>query len=284
MGWDAFVFGDLVFPKGGIEAWKKLVIEEGLYGDEWTRSTMLGEPTETMTVADMLAKLDDHRRWCEEEYPGPDHQTVDIDGNRLSLRGYINEDDFQYYRGNIATMLRVAEKVGATGEYAAIANDDLAGELLVLEDGTSRIEPFGVNTGGDPSEGKDYWAIIEGLFRRVAEKMKESADLPAYETSAKSAVPAKAKAHAKKKAAPAKKAGPAKKKAGPAKKKAAPAKKAAPTKKKAGPAKKKAAPAKKKAEPANKAVPAKKKAASAKKAAPVKKAAPTKKKPAKRGR
>ena len=281
MGWDAFVFGDLVFPKGGIDAWKKLVIEEGLYGDEWTSSTMLGEPTETMTVADMLAKLDDHRRWCEEEYPGPDHQTVDIEGNHLTLRGYINEDDFQYYRGNIATMLRVAEKVGATGEYAAIANDDLAGERLVLEDGTSRIEPFGVNTGGDLSEGKDYWAIIEGLFRRVAEKMKESADLPAYETSAKSAPPAKAKGLAKKKAAPAKKAVPAKKKA-------APAKKAAPTKRKAAPSKK-VAPAKKKAATANKAAPAKTKAASAKKAAkkraaPAKTAAPTKKKPAKRGR
>ncbi len=253
MGWDAFVFGDLVFPKGGIEAWKKLVIREGLYGDEWTSSTMLGDPTETMTVADMLAKLADHRRWCEEEYPGPDHQTVDIEGNRLSLRGYINEDDFRYYQGNIATMLRVAEKVGATGEYAAIANDDLAGERLVLEDGASRFEPFGVNTGGDPSDGQDYWAIVEGLFRRVAEKMKESANLPAYEMSAKKAAPKKAPA----KEAPATKA--------PAKK--APAKKAAAAKKapaKKAPAKK--APAKK-AVPAKKAAPAKRIAASEKKKA-----------------
>jgi hypothetical protein len=214
MGWDAVLFGELEFPKGGVEAWKALVVEEGLYADKaWKQSAMMGDPVEATTVAGVLAKLEDHRRWCEEKYPGPDHQRVQIEGDRVSLRAYINEDDFRYWCGNIATMVRVADKVGATGEYVALANDEMAGERLVLTGGKSRCEPIDLREmmgGGDaPESDLDYAAIVEEIFATTSEKLERLAE--------KRGAPAKA-------AAPKARTAPAKK---PAKKTAAkPAKKA----------------------------------------------------------
>ncbi len=169
MGWDAFLFGELTFPRGGIEAWKTLVIKEGLYKDKvWKASSMMGDPSETATVAEMLVKLEDHARWCDEEYAGPDHQRVRIDGDRVSVRAYINEDDFRYWAGNIATMLRLGEKVGATGEYVALANDGNDGERLTLTGGTSRCELVdGLAVMTDDA----YQAIIRELFDTTTDKM-----------------------------------------------------------------------------------------------------------------
>ena len=199
MGWDALLFGELTFPQGGIDAWKRLVIQEGLYRDKaWKQSSMMGEPTDTVSVAEMLEKLEDHARWCEDEYPGPDHQRVTVDGNRVSVRACINEDDFRSWAGNIATMLRLAEKVGATGEYVALANDANDAERLVLANGASRcerIDGVAVMTGEGLDTALDYAGIVEEIFRRTQEKVQgvmagHAAKAPSTKAPAKKA-PAK---------------------------------------------------------------------------------------------
>jgi hypothetical protein len=190
------VFGELTFPAGGVEAWKKLTVAAGTYKDKaWKKSAWLGDPTETTTVAAMLVALEKHSVWCATKYTGPDHMHVAIEGNCVTVRGYLNEDDFRHWCGNLATMLRAAEKVGASGEYVAIANDDLAGERLVLAGGKScceRVDLMGTMTGGDvPESALDYRLILSELEATTTAKLR-----PAAEPSA-----AKKKAAAKKRSA-----------------------------------------------------------------------------------
>lgn len=212
MGWDALLFGELEFPKGAVAQWKELVVEEGLFKDRvWKNSRWMGDPSETTTVAGMLAKLEDHSRWCDREYKGPDYQFVRIDGDRVTMRAYINEDDFRSWRGDVATMFRVGEKVGAKGEYVAIANDDMSGERLVLDGKASRCEPIDlipVFAGGEVPEGAlDYAAIIEETIQAMTTRIRKKSG-PAKKTPAKKAAKKAKMALAKK--APGKK-GPAKK-------------------------------------------------------------------------
>lgn len=169
MGWSALLFGEIEFPPGGVEAWRALPLEPGVFSEKaWKRSRWMGDPAERTTVAGVLAKLAEHARWCDEVLRIGDHQSLRIDGDRLSLRASLNEDDFRGYAGDIATMLRLATKVGARGEYVAVAADDLAGERLVLDAVGSRLEPvdlMGAMTGGEvPASSLDYAAVLEELF------------------------------------------------------------------------------------------------------------------------
>ena len=228
MGWDAMLFGDLKFPPGGVAAWKELVIEDGLYKD-WKKWTMMGDPGATTTVAGLIAQLEDHARWCTDEYDGADVQHVTVDGDGVTVRAYINEDDFRHWGGLIATMMRVAEKVGGEGEYVAVPNDEMAGERLVIRGGKSHVEPIDLVPAmmDDAVEGGlPYRAILDEIMASVAAKMERVHGLPRAIAQPQKAAPqsaAPAKAAPKKPAAPKKKAAP--------KTKAAPKKPAAPKKK-----------------------------------------------------
>ncbi|MBK6578178.1 MAG: hypothetical protein IPG17_18655 [Sandaracinaceae bacterium] len=182
MGWNALLFGELEFPPEGVETWTALIVEPGEFKDKaWKRSPWMGDPTESTTVAGVLAKLAEHSRWCEEELRMADHQSVRIEGNRLSIRASINEDDFRSYAGDIATMLRLAARVGARGEYVAIAGDDMAGERLVLDAKGSHCEPvdlMGALTGGEvPESTLDYASVIPELFATTAAAAKRHAEI-----------------------------------------------------------------------------------------------------------
>lgn len=174
MGWDAILFAELTFPPGGIEAWRDLEMEESTYED-WSDVPLMAGVTDTTTVAAVIAKLEEHSRWCAEVYRGPDHQRLVIDGDGVSFRAYINEDDYGSYSGDIATLFRLGERVGAKGEYVVLANDCMSGDRIVLAGGKSRLEQVDfveMLSGGAPPEGDlDYQGILDDILDVTQKKV-----------------------------------------------------------------------------------------------------------------
>ncbi|MFO0714159.1 MAG: hypothetical protein U0353_30155, partial [Sandaracinus sp.] len=181
MGWNALLFGDLELPPGALDRWRTLRIEEGLYRD-WARSSMMGEPAHELTVEELIEKLADHARWCDETYDGPDHQRLTLTERSVSLRAQINEDDFRYWNGLVATMFRLGEKVGAEGEYLALASDEMAGERLVISGGTSRHERVDLvdemMRRGGPSGVFPYQPILDEISAVTSARLQARAATP----------------------------------------------------------------------------------------------------------
>jgi hypothetical protein len=181
MGWNALLFGDLELPPGALDRWRTLRIEEGLYRD-WARSSMMGEPAHELTVEELIEKLAYHARWCDETYDGPDHQRLTLTERSVSLRAQINEDDFRYWNGLVATMFRLGEKVGAEGEYLALASDEMAGERLVISGGTSRHERVDLvdemMRRGGPSGVFPYQPILDEISAVTSARLQARAAAP----------------------------------------------------------------------------------------------------------
>ena len=167
MGWSAILAADVEFENGTIEAWKALAIDDASY-HTWGPLTAVAPPGVAATVGESLARLDEMARGAIE---AGDQLALTWHGNTLRVRGDINEDDYRSIARDLATVLRVAERVGARGQYLALANDGNDGERTVIADDTSRVESIVLHEvlSGAATEpgGVDYAAVIEEIFASV---------------------------------------------------------------------------------------------------------------------
>lgn len=176
MGWDALLFAELKFPNGGVNAWKKLALDESTYEGD-TDDQWIGTPGKAGTVAELLAELADYQQHGEKT-PGGDWLELTVSGDEVALRAMINEDDFRYWQGTVGNVLRIAEKVSARGEYVVVANDDMLGARIVLDgEGGSRVEEFSLSEllageGAPEDASLDYATIVEEMFAKMNAKLE----------------------------------------------------------------------------------------------------------------
>jgi len=207
MGWSAILAADIEFENGTIDAWKALAIDDASY-EKWGPLTAVAPRGVAATVGESLARLDEMARGCA-ALGGHDQLALTWHGRTLRVRGDINEDDYR----SIARDLATVQRVGARGQYLALANDGNDGERTVIEGGTSRVESIALHdvlsgAATDPG-GVDYAAVIEEIFASVQSAMMNppkkkaaAAKKPAPKKPAVKKAAVKSKPASKKRAAP----------------------------------------------------------------------------------
>src|SRR5262245_52378634 len=105
------IFGDLTFPRERLDEWRALSIDGRVFPDwppafEWTQAAA----DELVTVG---AWLDD----CARYEPGERlFLRVAFGPAAVSFRGVLAEPDYDHYRRELATIVRLAGLVGAAGQ------------------------------------------------------------------------------------------------------------------------------------------------------------------------
>ena len=173
MSWGAILAADIRFEHGTIDAWKALAIDDASY-EEWGPVTEAAPPGVAATVRESLVRVDEMSRGCA-ALGGTDQLALTWEGSTLRVRGYLNEDDYRSIARDLATVLRVAERVGARGQYIVLA---------VLSGAAT--EPDGV----------DYAIVVNEIVASIQSAMAHPPEKPV----AKKKAPAAKKPVAKKKA------------------------------------------------------------------------------------
>ncbi len=198
MSWGAILAADIRFEHGTIDAWKALAIDDASY-EEWGPVTEAAPPGVAATVRESLVRVDEMSRGCA-ALGGTDQLALTWEGSTLRVRGYLNEDDYRSIARDLATVLRVAERVGARGQYIVLADDNNDGERTVLQDGASRVEPIDVlavlSGAATEPDGVDYAIVVNEIVASIQSAMAHPPEKPV----AKKKAPAAKKPVAKKKA------------------------------------------------------------------------------------
>lgn len=170
MGWNAIVAGDVEVDEAQVEAWKALAIGDASFRS-WGPLTTRTPAGVAGTVDEALSRLEDFARACESAGTG-DWLELAWSGGRLSARGYLNEDDYRAIGRELATVLRIAEKVGGRGQLLVLADDGADGERTILDEGPSRHEPIAMHeVFGGAAIGPldvDYVGVVNEMFERRA--------------------------------------------------------------------------------------------------------------------
>lgn len=201
MGWNAVLAADVELPPDRVETWRALAIDDARFRS-WGPLTARTPPGVGGTVLTQLSSLERFGRACEEAGTG-EFLELRWEGSRFSVRGYVNEDDYRAIGRQLATVVRIAEKVGGRGQLLVLADDGADGERTILDGGESRYEAiamhdvFGGGAAG-PLE-VDYASVVNELFERRASAPLETPEKKAApkKTAPKTTTPKKANVAAK---------------------------------------------------------------------------------------
>ncbi len=178
MGWQGYAVAELRFPPGGVETWKAFSLgKAGYRPDDWP-SLIQGSVTDR-TIAAELDELVGHEVWLRKQRT-PTIEWVDskLEGDRYQLRLWLNEDDFRAHAPEVATMLRLAERIpGASGlaVFGGYGIDESV--VLRIRAGTCTLEDLSEPDAGWPLPQQDDPFIIsievDAITSRAEEAMLE---------------------------------------------------------------------------------------------------------------
>lgn len=123
------VYGELRFPTGGVARWRAGPVDPGSFPES-------DEPDldiEVMSVDDVLASLPD-------ELVAGDAIDVRLDGDTVTVRGAVGDDDLGAWQLRLAPALRTAAAHAATGEIFLADTGGRDAERLTIGSGSSRFD------------------------------------------------------------------------------------------------------------------------------------------------
>jgi hypothetical protein len=132
------VFGELEFPPGRIEEWRKLTVDGRLFRD-WPEAFEWRAVTDDELVG-VGTWLDDCARY--EPDRGRLFLRLERAGDRISLRGTLDQSDYEAHKRELATIVRLAGLAGARGQliFASQQEERFAlGYRIDVRDGTSSM-------------------------------------------------------------------------------------------------------------------------------------------------
>lgn len=161
-GWDAWVFGDLTFPSGALDKWKKARVSPADWESvpAWLAPTLAADTTPTRIAQDM--------KWWEpslSRYIGtPDVASLSLVDGSASFRAYLTAPWFQHFAGELFAAALSAAHFGASGTVVFSDVVTAKGWTLRLGDGAPRLEPIDWTGPVDPAlatlgEDAHEWAL-----------------------------------------------------------------------------------------------------------------------------
>jgi hypothetical protein len=198
MGWNAILAADLELPAGALGAWKALAFDDRTY-DDWGPLTSRTPSSGASTVGGTLAQLDAFGEACARG--GVDMFRLTQGEGTIQLRALLNEDDYRSIGREVATILRLAARVGARGQFLVLADDGCDGERTVLDGDEGSAESITLaevyeGAAAGPTD-VDYAAVVDEIFAFVANpisaptKKAPAKKAPAKKPPAKRATPKK---------------------------------------------------------------------------------------------
>ena len=116
--YEVALFGDLALPSGGLERWRALALDVDVFVD-WPESFGRGNQDDSMTVS-IGQWLDDCAHY---QRSGPRHfLEFGAHGQAVTLRGYLEEPEYNAYHRQLAAMFRHASTISGRGSLTIMSS------------------------------------------------------------------------------------------------------------------------------------------------------------------
>lgn len=158
MEWTVAVFGELQFPKGGVEAWKALEVDASRYED-WVEE-FEGGGLDPAPVHEVLDEI----RAFPAPPEGPGKLKISVKSPQVSVVGVLEDDGYRAWCAHVATLFRVAEDAGASGEITFVHVGGAYGYRVKVKPGSSSFTAVNDKAGIDRMRSQDAFATAVGLL------------------------------------------------------------------------------------------------------------------------
>ena len=174
MHWDAWICGDLSFPSGALEKWKKARVDRTAWAafPPWLHPTAAADARVSTLLANVKYWVEPLARYVH----AADTVAVLTTSSSAAFRAYLTGGWFAHFAGVLAALAVSAAEFQATGEVAFVDVRTATGWLLVLARGRAPVfETIDLTT---PSEAlrflaEDARGFLEGTAQVVLPSMHE---------------------------------------------------------------------------------------------------------------
>lgn len=158
MEWTVAVFGELRFPRGGVEAWKALVVDASRHED-WVEEFDDGglDPAPVREVLDEIAAF-------PAPPEGPGRVKISLGSKEIHAVGFLADDGYRAWCAHLATLFRVAADAGATGDLTFVNVAGLYGYRVEVKPGSSSFTAIRDRAGVDRLRAQDAFATAVGML------------------------------------------------------------------------------------------------------------------------
>jgi hypothetical protein len=179
MEWTVAVFGELSFPRGGVEAWKVLEVDASRY-DDWVEE-FEGGGLDPAPVHEVLDEIRAFRAPPE----GPGKLRISVNSRGVSVVGVLEDDGYRAWCAHVATLFRVADGAGASGEITFVHVGGAYGYRVEVKPGASSFTAVNDRPKIDRMRSQDAFATVLGLLGRkpvktTVDQAPSRADDPRY--------------------------------------------------------------------------------------------------------
>jgi hypothetical protein len=158
MEWTVAIFGELRFPKGGVEAWMELRVDASRYED-WVEE-FEGGGLDPMPARALLDEI----RAFPAPPEGPGKLKISRETREISVAGFLEEDGYRAWCAQLATLFRVAEDAGACGEILFVNVGGAYGYRVKVKPGASSFTSVRDKAGIDRMRERDGFATALGML------------------------------------------------------------------------------------------------------------------------